>query len=269
MYTNWVFDLKGTIHSTRMNRSYLLLPGLGSLDVRSVVECLRFRRASLEQSILGRTLDQIRLTVGLDLGACQAVGNAVTSQNVVDAVIGLDHDLRRLLRRAVHSQDQRLPVAADLALDKGGHADLGEGVLLQPPEPTRLIVFLGLLSKDANQVALLRHAIGLLLAVGQSQKKCAELGELGQEGPDLHATLPDAHLAHCIERDLDGSLEGESRGAGGTGGGLYDNGLVHSVFPFLGFADTLLQKYYTNNIYENFTLSQLIRFYSNLYTLFF
>ncbi len=238
-----------------MNRSYLLLAGLHGLDVRSVVECLRFRRASLEQSILGRTLDQIRLTVGLDLGACQAVGNAVTSQNVVDAVIGLDHDLRRLLGRAVHSQDQRLPVAADLTLDKGGHANLGEGVLLQPPEPTRLIVFFGLLSKDANQVALLRHAVGLLLTVGQGKEKRAELGELGHEGPDLHATLPDAHLANGVELDLDGSLKGEARGTGSTGGRLYDNRLVHSSFPLSRVSSDICYKNIIPTIYTKISHS--------------
>ena len=228
-YINWGFKLKGTTVSgySRSFRatSVLLVAALGGGQAWGI-EALRGgrdSRSSLEEHVGGGSFDQVRLTIGLDLGTCQSVGDALTSQDIINTLTGFDHDLGRLGPRAIHSQRQRLSVVADLPLDEGGLADLGEGIFLQSPETAWLIVLLGFFPKDTDQVALLCHAVGLLLAIGQAQEKGAELGELGHEGPDLHPTPTDADLTNLLDRDLDGSLEGEPLRVGGAGGRLYGN----------------------------------------------
>jgi len=93
--------------------------GLGQSRGIEVLRGGRDSRSSLEEHVGGGSLDQVRFAIVLDLGTCQAAGDVLSSQNIVDALTGLDHDLGRLGLRAVHSQRQRLSVGADLPLDEG------------------------------------------------------------------------------------------------------------------------------------------------------
>lgn len=173
MYTNWVFKLKGTSTSGDAVVPYVLLVaalGGGQAWGIEVLRGGRDSRSSLEEHVGGGSLDQVRFAVGPEDGTCQAVGDGLASQNIVDAFISLDHDLSCRARRAVHSQDQRLSVGADLPLDEGGLADLGEGIFLRAPQPARLIVLLGFFPNATDQLALLRHDICLFLPIGQGQQ---------------------------------------------------------------------------------------------------
>ena len=148
---------------------------------------------------------------------------------------------------------------------------MGEGIFLQSPKAAGLIVQLGFFPKDTDQVALLRHAVGLLLAIGQGQEEGAELGELGHEGPDLHPTPTDANLTYLLDRDLDGSLEGEPLRVGGAGGGLYGNaGLVHRCSFFLRgvVASIATEILYQQYIRKFHTLSVEMFLFQSMYTIF-